>query len=257
MAETVRSLRIFLSYDGTDFSGWQIQPGKRTVQGVLKEALRQLGDNEAICQASGRTDAGVHAGGQVVGVRTKLSIPLPKMRGALQAFLPKDVVIKCVAEAPSDFDPTRWAISKMYRYTIRHGVAPDVFSRQYCLYLSSFLDAGSMAEAAKSLIGTYDFRAFESRWPNRASSVRTITMAEVRWEGGWIWLEITSNGFLYNMVRAIVGTLILIGRKVKGPDFIGQVLHAGKRSLAGPTAPAHGLCLERVDYPPPLDMWPE
>ena len=114
-----------------------------------------------------------------------------------------------------------------------------------------------MAEAAKSLIGTYDFRAFESRWPNRASSVRTITMAEVRWEGGWIWLEITSNGFLYNMVRAIVGTLILIGRKVKGPDFIGQVLHAGKRSLAGPTAPAHGLCLERVDYPPPLDMWPE
>ena len=256
MADSRRVLRLLVAYDGTDFAGWQIQPGKRTVQGELQASLAALGDPGVFCLASGRTDSGVHAQGQVVGVRTTLALPPFRLKRAIQARLPEDIVIRSVADAPADFDATRQAIAKMYRYTIRHGSEPDVFSRKFALHHPGKLDVQAMAEGASFLLGTHDFRAFETRWPNRATSVRTISRATVEGDQGWICFEVESNGFLYNMVRSIVGTLLAIGRGFAPPESVRKVIESGKRSEAGPTAPAHGLCLIRVTYPAHLNDWP-
>jgi len=251
-----RGLRLLVAYDGTDFAGWQIQPGKRTVQGELQASLVALGDPGVLCLASGRTDAGVHAHGQVVGVKTRLDLSLFRLKRAIQARLPEDIVIRSVAEAPPDFDPTRQAIAKMYRYTIRHGGEPDVFARKYALHHPAFLDVAAMAKGAGYLLGTQDFRAFETRWPNRATSVRTISRASVEGDDVWVTIEVESSGFLYNMVRSIVGTLLTVGRGKAPPEEILRVIQSGQRSEAGATVGPHGLCLMRVTYPPPLDEWP-
>ena len=256
MDKNTRCLRLLVAYDGTDFAGWQIQPGKRTVQGELQASLGALGDPKAVCLASGRTDAGVHAQGQVVGLKTILDLPLFRLKRAIQARLPGDIVVRSVAEAPSDFDPTRQAIAKTYRYTIRHGGELDVFYRKYALHHPAKLNVSAMAKGAGYLLGTQDFRAFETRWPNRATSVRTIYRASVEGEDGWIRIEVESSGFLYNMVRSIVGTLLKIGRGKAPPEEMVRVIQSGKRAEAGATVGPHGLCLMRVNYPPPLDIWP-
>ena len=255
MADWDRVLRLLVAYDGTDFAGWQIQPEKRTIQGELRASLVALGDPDVLCLASGRTDAGVHAQGQVVSVRTSLKLPTQRMRRAIQARLPEDIVVRAVADAPLDFDPTRQALAKMYRYTICQGWEQDVFVRKYALHHAGALDLERMACGAGYLLGTHDFRAFETRWPNRASSIRTITKAVVYRADGQIRIEVESNGFLYNMVRAIVGTLLPIGRGTAKPESVKAVIESGKRSEAGSNAPAHGLCLMRVTYPPHLNEW--
>jgi tRNA pseudouridine38-40 synthase len=244
----MRNLKLLLSYDGTDFHGWQLQPGLRTVQETLEQALAALTGERIRVNASGRTDTGVHAVGQVVNFRSGTKLPADVLVRAINAHLPADVVVREAAEVPESFDANRDAKRKLYRYLVHDGPVPDLFMRRYCHHTRYRLDAAAMARAAACLRGTHDFRCFETEWPNRASSVRTITHLAVNRFGDWIWLDVEADGFLYNMVRAIAGTLMNVGRGYWPETRVAEILEAGDRTLAGPTAPAQGLFLMHVKY---------
>ena len=246
---TMRNFKLVLSYDGTDFQGWQTQPGYRTVQETLETALATLtGEAKIRVNASGRTDAGVHALGQVANFYSAMRIPSEKLLGAINAHLPDDLVVASVEEVPHAFDANRNAIRKLYRYVIHDGPVIGPFLRKYCCHSKHPLDAAAMARAAKALEGRHDFHSFETEWPHRISSVRTITHVSVNRAGEYIWIDVEANGFLYNMVRAIAGTLMQIGRGYWPESKVAQILGAEDRARAGPTAPAQGLFLVRVTY---------
>ena len=249
----MRTLKLMLAYDGTAYAGWQVQPGCRTVQGTLEAAIQQVTGQRVRVLASGRTDAGVHALGQVVGWQTQSDLPVEALRRALNAELPDDVAVVEAAEAADDFHATRDAVRKLYRYLIHDGPIRDVFRRQYSWhYTRARLDAEAMHRAAQALLGMHDFRSFQKSDTKRQSSVRTVFDVRVRRGRGeqqdWVTLEIEGDGFLYNMVRAIVGTLVEVGRGVRPENWPAEVLRAADRSAAGPTAPPQGLFLVRVDY---------
>ncbi len=245
----MRNYKLVLSYDGADFQGWQTQPGYRTVQETLEAALVKLtGEAKVRVNASGRTDAGVHALGQVANFHSAMTVPFPKLLGAINAHLPDDISILSVAEAPQSFDANRDAIRKLYRYVIHDGDVPSPFLRKYCLQSKHRLDAAAMARAAQVLKGRHDFRCFETEWPNRMSSVRTITHLSVNRAGDYIWIDVEADGFLYNMVRAIAGTLIYVGRGFWPESRVVEILEGQDRTEAGPTAAPQGLFLVRVTY---------
>jgi tRNA pseudouridine38-40 synthase len=244
----MRNIKLTLCYDGSDFSGWQTQPGFRTVQETLEQAIADLTDERIRVNASGRTDAGVHAVGQVVNFYSNTHHALEVLVRAINARLPPDVVVREALDMPQAFDANRDAKRKLYRYVIHDGPVPDPFRRHYCCHTRRRLDAAAMRRAAEPLRGRHDFRSFESEWPNRMSSVRTITHIAVDRAGDWIWLDVEADGFLYNMVRAIAGTLIDVGRGYWPESQVAEILQAEDRRLAGPTAPAQGLFLMRVAY---------
>ncbi|MFO0876838.1 MAG: tRNA pseudouridine(38-40) synthase TruA [Gemmataceae bacterium] len=245
----MRNFRLTVSYDGTEFHGWQTQPHLRTVQETLETAIARLtGEPRIRTTASGRTDAGVHAMGQVVNFHSVTRLSPAVLLRAINAHLPEDVIIRDAAEVPEQFDANRDALRKLYRYVIHDGRVPDLFQRRYCYHCRYQLDAEAMARAGQALIGTHDFRCFETEWPNRASSVRTITHFSVQRREEWIWLDVEADGFLYNMVRAIAGTLVNVGRGSWPEERVGHLIASGDRTLAGPTAPALGLFLVRVSY---------
>jgi len=246
----MRNLKLIISYDGTDFSGWQRQKDFRTVQQELEEVLKKLNGGELIhCHASGRTDAGVHAVGQVVHFHSRLKLTPNKLQRALNGLLPPDIVVRSVEEVPHDFDASRSAKRKLYRYVINDGPAADVFLRRYAWYFRySRLEDQSMQAATKCLLGKHDFRCFETEWPNRKSSVRTITYLKVNRVGEYVWVDVEADGFLYNMVRSITGTLVNVGRGYWPVAQVQEILQGGKRAGAGPTAPPQGLYLMRVTY---------
>ena len=221
--------------------GWQTQPGFRTVQETLETALAPLGGRPVRVNASGRTDAGVHAVGQVVNFYADLKAPTAKLVKAINAFLPPDVVVRSADDVPQAFDANRDAKRKLYRYVIHDGPTPDVFLRRHCCHSRKRLDAAAMARAAAALRGRHDFHSFETDWPNRMSSVRTITHLAVNRMGDWIWLDVEADGFLYNMVRAIAGTLMNVGRGYWPESEVAEILRAEDRTRAGPTAPAQGF----------------
>jgi tRNA pseudouridine38-40 synthase len=245
----MRNIRLTLSYDGTEFNGWQTQPGFRTVQETLEQAIAELtGEAKIRVNASGRTDAGVHAVGQVVNFHsTTLHKPEVLVR-AINARLPADVVVREAAEVPQSFDANRDAKRKLYRYVIHDGDVPDPFLRRYAYHCRHKLNATAMSEAAKLLLGRHDFHSFETDWPNRLSSVRTITHLGLNRFGDYIWLDVEADGFLYNMVRAIAGTLINVGRGYWPVEQVAAIVAAEDRTQAGPTAPPEGLFLMRVTY---------
>lgn len=245
----LRNFKILLSYDGTEFRGWQTQPGHRTVQETLESALLQLtGEPRIRVNASGRTDAGVHALGQVANFYSAMTVPFHKLLGAINAHLPDDIVVRSVEEVPQEFDANRDAVRKLYRYVIHDGPTPSPFLRKYCCFSKQSLDAGAMARAAAVLRGRHDFHSFETEWPNRMSSVRTITHLTVNRGGEYLWIDVEADGFLYNMVRAIAGTLMHVGRGHWPESKVAEILQAQDRVQAGPTAPAQGLFLVRVTY---------
>src|SRR5579884_2411629 len=244
----MRNIRLVLSYDGSDFFGWQTQPSFRTVQEVLEQAIYTLTGEKVHANASGRTDTGVHAVGQVVNFYSQTRHPPDVIVRALNAHLPADVVVRAAKDMPQSFDANRDARRKLYRYVIHDGSVPDPFMRRYCFQSRRRLDAAAMARAAAPLRGRHDFHSFETNWPNRMSSVRTITHLAVNRLGDWIWLDVEADGFLYNMVRAIAGTLIEVGRGYWPEERVGEVLEAEDRTQAGPTAPPQGLFLMRVTY---------
>jgi tRNA pseudouridine38-40 synthase len=245
----MRNLKLVLSYDGSDFSGWQTQPGRRTVQKTLEEALGRLtGEPRVRVNAAGRTDAGVHALGQVVNFFSGTNIPAAKLVAASNAHLPPDIVVREAEDVPQAFDANHDAVRKLYRYVIHDGDVPNPFLRRYCCQSRHSLDAAAMARAAAPLRGRHDFHSFETDWPNRQSSVRTVTRLDVSRFGDWIWIDVEADGFLYNMVRAIAGTLMYVGRGYWPESQVAAILNAADRTRAGPTAPAQGLFLMRVEY---------
>jgi tRNA pseudouridine38-40 synthase len=244
----MRNIKLELSYDGTDFHGWQRQPDRRTVQQVLEEALGQLTGAVPPTNASGRTDAGVHALGQVVHFYTASRHAPGVFVKALNAMLPPDVRVKAAWEMPQAFHATLDAKAKLYRYVIDNGPVADPFRRRYSHHVYQRLDAERMHAAAQALRGRHDFHSFETHWPNRTSSVRTITHIAVTRRDDAVWVEVEADGFLYNMVRAITGTLLLVGNGRWPAARVAAALDAEDRREAGPTAPPQGLFLVRVRY---------
>lgn len=244
----MRNLKLTLAYDGTDFNGWQTQPGFRTVQETLEQAIAKLTGAKVRANASGRTDTGVHAVGQVVNFYTDTHHTCDVLVRAINAHLPPDVVVSAVEDVPQAFDANRDAVRKLYRYVIHDGDVPNLFLRRYCHHTRHRLDDAAMKVAAVPLRGRHDFHSFETDWPNRMSSVRTITHLAVNRFGEWIWIDVEADGFLYNMVRAIAGTLINVGRGYWPVEQVEQILNAEDRREAGPTASAQGLFLMRVTY---------
>lgn len=246
----MRNIKLTLSYDGTDFHGWQTQPSCRTVQETLEQAIAALtGEKRIRLNASGRTDAGVHAVGQVANFHSNTTYPPAVLVRAVNARLPADVIVRAAEDVPEAFNANQDALRKLYRYVIHDGSVPDVFLRRYACQSWHRLDADAMCQAAQCLRGRHDFRCFETEWPNRLSSVRTITSLGLGRLGDWIWLDVEADGFLYNMVRAIAGTLMNVGRGYWSPSQVAAILEDGDRKQAGPTAPASGLFLMRVTYP--------
>jgi tRNA pseudouridine38-40 synthase len=248
--DPVRNLKLIVSYDGTDFNGWQTQPGFRTVQETLERAIAAVTGAPARVNASGRTDAGVHAVGQAVNFYSATRLAPAVLVRAVNAHLPSDLVVREAHDMPQAFDANRDARRKLYRYVIHDGPVADVFLRRFCYHTRHRLDVGRMRRAAEPLRGRHDFHSFETDWPNRMSSVRTVTHLAVNRAGDWVWLDVEADGFLYNMVRAVAGTLINVGRGYWPETQVQEILRAEDRRQAGPTAPAQGLFLMRVTYDP-------
>ena len=244
----MRNIKLLISYDGTDFSGWQRQPDRRTVQQVLEEAIGRLTGVEPPTNASGRTDAGVHALGQVVHFYTASGHSTGVFVKALNAILPPDVRVKGAWDVPQSFHATLDAKSKRYRYAIDNGPIADPFRLRTSHHVYLPLDSEAMNRAAQVLKGRHDFHSFETNWPNRTSSVRTIFDIEVTRHGDDVRVEVEADGFLYNMVRSIAGTLIQVGIGRWPEEKVAEALRAEDRREAGPTAPPQGLFLLRVRY---------
>ncbi len=244
----MRNIKLTLCYDGTDFHGWQRQPGPRTVQQILEEALERLTGVRPTTTASGRTDAGVHALGQAVHFLTASRHPTDTFVRALNALLPHDVRVLEASEVAQSFHATLDARSKRYRYVIDNARIASPFQLRYSCHVPQSLDSAAMGEAAAALLGRHDFRSFETDWPNRMSSVRTILDLAVERQGDSVTIEVEADGFLYNMVRSIAGTLILVGTSKRPVSWVADVLAAESRVEAGPTAPPQGLFLVVVRY---------
>jgi tRNA pseudouridine38-40 synthase len=244
----MRNIKLIVAYDGTDFHGWQRQVGLRTVQETLEAALLALTGSHEVTTASGRTDAGVHALAQVVHFLTASRHCPETFVRALNALLPCDVRVKGSQEMPQSFHATLDAKSKRYRYVIDNARIADPFARRYSWHVGRPLDAAAMDRAARRLLGRHDFRSFETDWPNRTSSVRTILEMAVERSGARVEIEVEADGFLYNMVRTIAGTLTLVGAGKRPEAWVSEVLAAERRIAAGPTAPPHGLFLVEVHY---------
>jgi tRNA pseudouridine38-40 synthase len=243
-----RTLKLTLSYDGTNYFGWQYQPDRPTVQGTLEAALRQVTQEQIRVAGSGRTDAGVHALGQVASFQTRSRLPVEVLHKALNATLPHDVAVVEVCEAPPGFHAIRDCVRKTYRYVLHDGPVRDVFSRQYAWHVWHRLDECAMRRAAEALVGTHDFASFQTQGTERESTVRTVFDLSVERASHLVAVEVTADGFLYNMVRTIVGTLVKVGRGQRGESWPAEVLAARDRRLAGMTAPPHGLFLVRAEY---------
>jgi len=245
----MRNLKLTIRYDGTEFFGWQTQPGRRTVQETIEKAVAEITQEERVrLNCSGRTDSGVHAVGQVANVYSATALSCEVLLKAINAKLPDDVSVREVCEMPQSFCANKDAVRKLYRYVIQDGRLHDPFMRRYSWFVRQNLDAEAMSRASRCLLGRHDFRCFETEWPNRLTSVRTITGLRVSRFGEFLWIDVEADGFLYNMVRAIAGTLVQVGRGFWPEQQVEDVLKAMDRRLAGPTAPPEGLFLMRVTY---------
>ena len=237
------------------------------MQSNILAAIRKLTGEDVNLLSAGRTDSGVHALGQVASFHTETPIPCDRLPAALQKFLPPDIVLRDAAEVPLDFHATYSARRKRYRYVIHNSSWHNPFLGRFTWHRHGPIDSRGMHAAGQDLVGTHDFRSFESHWPNKATSVRTVMEVSVKRQrfcplwfrvadlapsnedtGDFIWLEIVADGFLYNMVRAIVGTLLSVGRGRWDVSDVRRILESMDRSHAGDTAPAHGLYLVDVDY---------
>lgn len=247
----MRNIKLILAYDGTNYSGFQKQSGSglHTVQERLEEALAALAHTAISVVGAGRTDAGVHARGQVVSFRTGTwTIPTGRIVPALNSVLPPDIAALAAREVPPEFHARYSARAKTYTYTIHNGPVRSPFHRLYAHHLPHPLDERRMTEAARFLVGEHDFSSFQAAGRTVQSAVRTVFACDVARDGDLVRLTVRGSGFLYKMVRAIAGTLIEVGCGRRRPEEVAEILAARDRSLAGPTAPPQGLCLESVEY---------
>lgn len=243
-----RRIRLIVSYDGTNYVGWQLQENGVSVQQRLNEAALAITGEQIQMHGSGRTDSGVHARAQVAHFDTSVRMPADKFAIALNMRLPRDIRVLYSEEAPEDFHARFSAKNKTYRYTVQTGLHADVFARSTSLHVHTPLDVSRMQASAKDALGEHDFQAFMSVGSKLTGTVRTITQSEWTQSGHFLVYEVSANGFLYNMVRILAGTMLEIGSGKLPQDAIARALQSGLRSDAGATAPPHGLCLHRVQY---------
>ncbi len=247
----MRNIRLTIEYDGKDFNGWQKQPNKLNIQGEIERAIQELTGEEKIdLIASGRTDAGVHALGQVANFKTNNeSIPIEKFALALNTKLKRSVRIKKAEEVDERFHSRYTCKRKTYRYIINNNECESAIYRNFEYHYPLELNVGAMKKAVKYFEGEHDFKGFKASGTSSKSSIRTIYLAEVKEsEQGRIYIELTGNGFLYNMVRIIAGTLIDVGTGKILPDQIPSIIESGERAKAGKTLPPSGLFLMKVEY---------
>jgi tRNA pseudouridine38-40 synthase len=243
-----RNLRLVVEYDGTGYSGWQIQKDKPTVQGELAKAVEAVSGKKALVVGSGRTDAGVHAEGQVANFHTTAALSPMKWVDALNAKLPPDIAVLSATEVPIGFHAQYSATSKTYRYRILNRRERSALERDRVHAIKAPLDVAAMQAASRLWIGEHDFRSFGSQMSTKERTVRTILSFEVAKRGDVVEFVVHGDGFLYNMVRSMVGTLILVGLGSRPPEWAKEVLEARDRSKAGANVPAKGLTLVEVRY---------
>lgn len=245
----MKRVKLEIAYDGTAYAGWQFQPGQRTIESEINKALSKLLGEEITVIGASRTDAGVHALGNVAVFDTESRIPAEKICYAINQYLPQDIRVQSSIEVPSDFHPRKTVSRKTYEYRILNRKIALPTERLYACHIYYDLDVELMQKAAAYLVGEHDFKSFCSVRTQAVDTVRTIYHLEVSKTGDTILITVTGNGFLYNMVRIIAGTLIEIGRGAYPPEETNRILMGCDRSLAGPTAPALGLTLVRIEYP--------
>ncbi|MBI1853686.1 MAG: tRNA pseudouridine(38-40) synthase TruA [Planctomycetes bacterium] len=244
----IRTIRLVIEYDGTEYVGWQRQLNGPTVQQRVEEAIRAVTGEAVVVHGSGRTDAGVHATGQVGHFRTTNGLPPDVFRRAINANLPDDVVVLRADEAPARFHSRFDAASKVYQYRIRNDDVRGALDRRVAWHVARRLDLASMRRAARVLIGRKDLRSFVAAGSSSSDAVRTIKSLDIRRTAPYILVTIQADGFLYKMVRTIVGTLVWVGSGKISPADFQAILDSRDRRRAGPTAPANGLTLSSVEY---------
>lgn len=244
----MRTIKLLLEYDGTNYAGWQVQPEQDTIQGRLEAALERITGQKVRVVGSGRTDAGVHAIGQVAHFKTASSMTPEEFRKAFNAMLPLDIAVIEATEEVEGFHARHSAKRKLYKYVVLQVETRSAFSHRYALDIGHALDVPAMGRAARHLLGTHDFSAFRSASCTAKTPVKTIYRLEVHERGDDVIFLIEADGFLRHMVRTIVGTLVEVGRGYLQPEDVKKILERRDRSLAGPTAPPHGLFLLEVTY---------
>lgn len=249
-----------IAYDGTEFFGWQRQASARTVQATLEDALEiATGAPRVRLLASSRTDTGVHAVGQCATFRSfHWQAPAANLSLAVNTRLPPDVIVRSASEVPMTFNPIRHALSKRYRYTIYASRVSDPIGRRQAWWVKKLLDIDAMRQAAVHLLGTHDFASFQTSGSPRISTIRTVKAIDIQCQsyldGQAITIEVEANGFLYNMVRNIVGTLVFVGRGRRTTDWVIEALASRDRKQTGQTAPAQGLCLQEIFFDPAAEQ---
>ncbi len=252
----MRFLKLTIAYDGADYVGWQVQTNGVSIQQRLETAWQEVTQESVRIMASGRTDAGVHAEAQVCSLATSTQLECETLIRALNAKTPDDISVLNVQNAPDGFHAIRDAKWKTYRYQIQYGRIPDVLSRRTHWFQPCVLDVDAMRAAAQFLMGQHDFASFQAVGAERKTTVRNLKRLELaesrRSIFDYLDIVMTSNGFLYNMVRNIVGTLVRVGQGAESPEWVEQVLLQRDRKHSGQTAPPHALFLTQVDYDPPI-----
>ena len=242
------NIKLVVEYDGTGYCGWQRQSARPSLQGELEAALGRLLKEDIKVTAAGRTDAGVHALGQVVNFRTARAMPAERIPRAVNRLLPRQVVVKCAQEVGDDFHARRMAASRRYQYTILNRDEPSALLGRFAYQTGGALDVAAMREAASGLVGEHDFAAFQAAGSPTASTVRRLRALRAARRGDLVIVVLEADSFLYQMARIIVAALVAVGRGELEPQAVGRIREAGDRARIGPAAPAHGLCLVRVTY---------
>lgn len=244
----MRTILLTIEYDGTAYSGWQVQPNGLAVQQVMEEALAELLGEPVKLRSSGRTDAGVHALGMAAAFTTVRQLPLQAFVDGTNRFLPDDIAVQSAVEAPAGFRPIADALCKHYRYSVYNAPVRSPLRRHCCWHVREALDVEAMRQAAAHFVGRHDFAAFRAANCVAKTTVRRVDSVEINCDGRLIYIDVTGEGFLKNMVRVMAGTLVDVGRRRFAPDHVAWLLEHPDRKKAGVTAPACGLCLIKVTY---------
>ena len=244
----MRTILLILEYDGTAYAGWQVQPNGLTVQEVVEKALAEILNHSVRIHSSGRTDAGVHARGMAAHFQTEANMPLRAFREGLNSLLPQDIAVRGVREVPADFHARFSARGKWYRYTIYQNEVRSPLAARYAWYLRDSLDLDLMRAAAESLVGEHDFSVFRSSGCVAKTTIREMFSIDITSDGEFIYIDVKGSGFLKNMVRMIVGTLIDVGKKRRSVEDVALLVAGTDEMVCSQTAPAHGLCLQEVWY---------